>query len=103
MVPNRSCGRLITHAPQLIRIRVHGSGGDSIRIASRKTHGVRLFDVADDENEKVVSAGIVRENEDEDVARPDDGSKSDVEDRACTAATSADMDSEDLSNEEKIP
>ena len=23
MVPYRSCGRLLTHAPQLIRIRVH--------------------------------------------------------------------------------
>ena len=38
---------------------------DSIRIASRKTQGVRLFDVADDDAEKVVSAGIVRETDDD--------------------------------------
>ena len=44
---------------------MHGGDGDSIRIASRKTQGVRLFDVADDDSEKVVSAGLVRETDDE--------------------------------------
>ena len=53
--------RLGTNMGQIIRIRVHGGEGDSIRIAGRKTQGVRLFDVADDDNEKVVSAGLVRE------------------------------------------
>ena len=94
---------LVTNMGQVIRIRVHGSGGDSIRIASRKTHGVRLFDVADDENEKVVSAGIVRENEEDDGATPDDGSRSDAEHGALVANTAADMDSEDTANEETIP
>ena len=57
---------LVTNMGQVIRIRVHGGEGDSIRIASRKTQGVRLFDVADDNNEKVVSAGLVRETDDDD-------------------------------------
>ncbi|NCW31007.1 MAG: DNA gyrase subunit A, partial [Alphaproteobacteria bacterium] len=52
---------LVTNMGQIIRIRVHGGEGDSIRIASRKTQGVRLFDVADDDSEKVVSAGLIRE------------------------------------------
>jgi DNA gyrase subunit A len=58
---------LVTNMGQVIRIRVHGGDGDSIRIASRKTQGVRLFDVADDDSEKVVSAGLVRETDDEDA------------------------------------
>ena len=44
---------LVTNSGKLIRIRVHGGEGDSIRVAGRKTQGVRLFDV--DEEEKVVS------------------------------------------------
>jgi DNA gyrase subunit A len=56
---------LVTNEGQIIRIRVHGGEGDSIRIASRKTLGVRLFDVADNATEKVVSAGIVRETDDD--------------------------------------
>ncbi len=38
-------------------------GGDSIRVAGRKTQGVRLFDV--DEGEKVVSVALLRESDDE--------------------------------------
>jgi DNA gyrase subunit A len=57
---------LVTNMGQIIRIRVHGGEGDSIRIASRKTQGVRLFDVADDDSEKVVSAGLIRETESDD-------------------------------------
>jgi DNA gyrase subunit A len=94
---------LVTNMGQVIRIRVHGSEGDSIRVASRKTHGVRLFDVADDENEKVVSAGIVRENEDDNGAVPDDGSKPGEESGAGAAAASADLDSDDLASEERLP
>ena len=47
---------------------MHGGEGDSIRIASRKTQGVRLFDVADNEDEKVVSAGLIRDADDEEEA-----------------------------------
>ena len=93
---------LVTNMGQVIRIRVHGSGSDSIRIASRKTHGVRLFDVAEDENEKVVSAGIVRENEEDDGAAPDDGSRSDAENETRAAAASADMNSKDPASEETM-
>ena len=68
---------LVTNMGQVIRIRVHGGEGDSIRIASRKTQGVRLFDVADDDNEKVVSAGLVRETEDDNNSASADGEVSD--------------------------
>jgi Type IIA topoisomerase (DNA gyrase/topo II, topoisomerase IV), A subunit len=64
---------LVTNMGQVIRIRVHGGDGDSIRIASRKTQGVRLFDVADVDSEKVMSAGLVRETDDEDAANTDAG------------------------------
>ncbi|MED5314281.1 MAG: DNA gyrase subunit A [Pseudomonadota bacterium] len=56
---------LVTNHGQVIRIRVHGCEGDSIRIAGRKTQGVRLFDVADNEDEKVVSAGLIRDADDD--------------------------------------
>ncbi len=59
---------LVTNMGQVIRIRVHGGEGDSIRVAGRKTQGVRLFDVANDDAEKVVSAGIVRETDSDDGA-----------------------------------
>ena len=68
---------LVTNMGQVIRIRVHGGEGDSIRIASRKTQGVRLFDVADDESEKVVSAGLVRETDSDDDDDHEDGQEVD--------------------------
>ncbi len=58
---------LVTNSGKLIRIRVHGGEGDSIRVAGRKTQGVRLFDV--DEGEKVVSVALLNEsNEDEEAS-----------------------------------
>ena len=54
---------LVTNSGKLIRIRVHGGEGDSIRVAGRKTQGVRLFDV--DEGEKVVSVALLSESDDE--------------------------------------
>ena len=68
---------LVTNMGQVIRIRVHGGEGDSIRIASRKTQGVRLFDVADDESEKVVSAGLVRETDSDDDDDHEEGQEDD--------------------------
>ncbi len=68
---------LVTNMGQVIRIRVHGGEGDSIRIASRKTQGVRLFDVADDESEKVVSAGLVRETDSDDDDDHEEGQEGD--------------------------
>ncbi|MGB2028615.1 MAG: DNA gyrase subunit A [Candidatus Puniceispirillaceae bacterium] len=61
---------LVTNHGQIIRIRVHGGEGDSIRIAGRKTQGVRLFDVSGDEDERVVSAGLIR---DADGSEDDEG------------------------------
>ena len=55
---------LATNGGTVIRIRVHGNEGDSIRIASRKTQGVTLFSIGDDE--KVVSVGLIREDDDDD-------------------------------------
>ena len=57
---------LVTNSGKLIRIRVHGGEGDSIRVAGRKTQGVRLFDV--DEGEKVVSVALLNESDDDEEA-----------------------------------
>ncbi len=86
---------LVTNMGQVIRIRVHGGEGDSIRVAGRKTQGVRLFDVANDEAEKVVSAGIVRETDsddsDDDAANPETA----ADDQApATTAPASDSDSD---------
>ncbi len=54
---------LVTNSGKLIRIRVHGGEGDSIRVAGRKTQGVRLFDV--DNEEKVVSVALLTESDEE--------------------------------------
>jgi DNA gyrase subunit A len=78
---------LVTNEGQIIRIRVHGGDGDSIRIASRKTLGVRLFDVADNAAEKVVSAGIVRETDDDEAEEQQDASA--APDGATTEAPAA--------------
>jgi len=63
---------LVTNHGQIIRIRVHGGEGDSIRIAGRKTQGVRLFDVSGDEDERVVSAGLIRDADDSDDENVED-------------------------------
>ena len=81
---------LVTNMGQVIRICVHGAEGDSIRIAGRKTQGVRLFDVADDESEKVVSAGLVREadsEDDEDLNMGNDGGSGDRTDNNTNDST----------------
>ncbi|MGU9961982.1 MAG: DNA gyrase subunit A [Candidatus Puniceispirillales bacterium WSBS_2018_MAG_OTU23] len=53
---------LATDGGTVIRIRVHGQEGDSIRITSRKTQGVTLFSTG--KNEKVVSVGLIQEKDD---------------------------------------
>ena len=72
---------LVTNHGQIIRIRVHGGEGDSIRIAGRKTQGVRLFDVSGDEDERVVSAGLIRDADDneEDDSEENGADHSDTE------------------------
>jgi len=61
---------LVTNSGKLIRIRVHGGEGDSIRVAGRKTQGVRLFDV--DDEEKVVSVALLNENDDDENSDEND-------------------------------
>ena len=60
---------LVTNSGKLIRIRVHAGEGDSIRVAGRKTQGVRLFDV--DDEEKVVSVALLNETDDDQEAEED--------------------------------
>ncbi len=71
---------LVTDAGKVIRIRVDGGEGDTIRVAGRKTQGVRLFEV--DGTEKVVSVGVIRDadtdNEEEDIAIGDDAQPNDA-------------------------
>ena len=54
----------------MIRIRVHGQEGDTIRTAGRNTQGVTLFSIGKDE--KVVSVGLIQESDDDsDQESPD--------------------------------
>jgi len=79
---------LVTNAGKVIRIRVDGGEGDTIRIAGRKTQGVRLFEI--DKSELVVSVGIIRdvdddaddqdESEDETLATEQAAEQSEAED-----------------------
>lgn len=55
---------LVTDAGKIIRIRVDGGEGDSIRVAGRKTQGVRLFEIGDDET--VMSVGVIKDADDDD-------------------------------------
>ena len=61
---------LVTNSGKLIRIRVHGGEGDSIRVAGRKTQGVRLFDV--DDEEKVISVSMLTESDEEEKKEQND-------------------------------
>jgi len=52
---------MATDQGKVIRIRVSGGEGDNIRVAGRQTQGVTLFSV--DENEKLVSVGVIQEKD----------------------------------------
>ena len=54
---------LATDQGKIIRISVDGGEGNTIRVAGRKTQGVNLFTLA--ENEKVVSVDRVKEDDEE--------------------------------------
>ena len=56
---------MVTNAGKVIRIRVDGGEGDTIRIAGRKTQGVTLFEI--DKTELVVSVGIIRDVDEDDT------------------------------------
>ena len=69
---------LVTNSCKLIRIRVHGGEGDSIRVAGRKTQGVTLFDV--DNDEKVVSVALLNESDDDDEDVVEDRDTTEIND-----------------------
>ena len=52
---------LVTNVGKLIRLRVHENESNSIRVTGRKTQGVKLFDVSDEE--KVVSVALLLDND----------------------------------------
>ena len=54
---------LVTNAGKLIRMKIHENENNSIRVTGRKTQGVKLFDV--DEDEKVMSVALLLESDDE--------------------------------------
>ena len=54
---------LATNGGTVIRIRVHGQEGDTIRTAGRNTQGVTLFSIGKDE--QVVSVGLIQEKDDD--------------------------------------
>ncbi|MGB1911502.1 MAG: DNA gyrase subunit A [Candidatus Puniceispirillaceae bacterium] len=61
---------MVTNAGKVIRIRVDGGEGDTIRIAGRKTQGVTLFEI--DKKELVVSVGIIRDVDEDETDEKDD-------------------------------
>ncbi len=54
---------LVTNVGKLIRLKVHENDSNSIRVTGRKTQGVKLFDVT--EEEKVVSVALLLDNDDD--------------------------------------
>ena len=56
---------LVTNVGKLIRLKVHENDSNSIRVTGRKTQGVKLFDVS--EEEKVVSVALLLDNDDDDA------------------------------------
>ncbi len=56
---------LVTNVGKLIRLKVHENENNSIRVTGRKTQGVKLFDVSDEE--KVVSVALLLDNDNNDT------------------------------------
>ena len=83
---------MVTNGGQIIRIRVNGGEGDNIRIAGRRTQGVRLFEIGKDE--EVVSVGMIRDADDEDEPESEE---------AATPDTSAAPDSPDAPDASNTP
>ena len=84
---------LVTNAGKVIRIRVDGGEGDTIRIAGRKTQGVRLFEI--DKSELVVSVGIIRDVDDD----ADDQDESEDETLAIEQAAEQSEAEDDVKND----
>ena len=81
---------LVTDAGKIIRIRVDGGEGDQIRVAGRKTQGVRLFEIGDDET--VMSVGVIKDADDDEQ---DGESEGDV--------TEAGTEADDVAETSKAP
>ena len=69
VVMNEDQLMLVTDAGKIIRIRVDGGEGDQIRVAGRKTQGVRLFEI--DGNETVMSVGVIKDADDDEEDQDD--------------------------------
>ena len=67
---------LVTNVGKLIRLKVHENENNSIRVTGRKTQGVKLFDVSDDE--KVVSVALLLDNDNNDDDDDDDDSSNNI-------------------------
>ena len=78
---------LATDGGTVIRIRVHGNEGDSIRATGRNTQGVTLFSIDDDE--RVVSVGLIQDKDDEDGDEEDSADDAGVADDSVDAGDSA--------------
>ncbi len=90
---------LVTNAGKVIRIRVDGGDGDTIRIAGRKTQGVRLFEI--DKSELVVSVGIIRDVDDDDASDSDDSDTGNSGDTGSSPLEEANVPSADLEGQTK--
>ena len=88
---------LATDQGKVIRIRVSGGEGDQIRITGRNTQGVTLFSI--DENEKLVSVGVIQEKDTDD----DEMDDTDIGDVADADADAPATDSPDTESESPEP
>ena len=95
---------LVTDAGKIIRIRVDGGEGDSIRITGRKTQGVSLFDIGDEE--RVMSVGVIKDADDdesdEDISDENTGDKSAQPISSETAQTQS-QENDNASPDEEAP
>ena len=95
---------LVTDAGKIIRIRVDGGEGDSIRITGRKTQGVSLFDIGDEE--RVMSVGVIKDADDdesdEDISDENTGDEGTQPTSSETAQTQSQED-DNASPDEEAP
>ena len=95
---------LVTDAGKIIRIRVDGGEGDSIRITGRKTQGVSLFDIGDEE--RVMSVGVIKDADDdesdEDISDENSGDEGTQPTSSETAQTQSQED-DNASPDEEAP
>ena len=95
---------LVTDAGKIIRIRVDGGEGDSIRITGRKTQGVSLFDIGDEE--RVMSVGVIKDADDdesdEDISDENTGDEGTQPTSSETAQTQS-QENDNASPDEEAP